>query len=230
MKILLIDDDITLSSMLTEYLNAEQFITASMTTGDAGIQEALSGKYDAVILDVMLPDMSGIDVLRIIRQTSKIPVIMLTAKGENIDRIIGLELGADDYVAKPYDARELLARLRAVLRRSYHEVPQKQKNVLTMGDLQLFSSEHRVTWQGKAFELTATEFSMLEMLLLNQDKVVTKDELSERIMGRKREIYDRSIDVHMSNLRLKLAHDVKQDILIETIRGVGFRLKKGGQS
>jgi two-component system OmpR family response regulator len=152
---------------------------------------------------------------------------MLTAKGDNIDRIVGLELGADDYVTKPYDARELLARLRALLRRSYNDASKNQHdNILSMGALNLFKKQHRVEWQDQPLELTTTEFSILEMLLANQDRVVTKDELSERIMGRRREIYDRSIDVHISNLRLKLSHVAKQAIIIETVRGVGHRLRE----
>ena len=226
MQILLIDDDIELSTMLKEYLDTEQFTTATLTTGSEGVTAALSGKYDAIILDIMLPDMSGIEVLRTIRQTSKIPVIMLTAKGDNIDRIIGLELGADDYVAKPYDPRELLARLRAVLRRTYDEAPKKQ-NILSLGALNLFLSQHRVEWQGEPIELTATEFSILEMLLANQDLVTTKNELSERVIGRRREVYDRSIDVHISNLRLKLSQIAKQAIIVETVRGIGYRIKLG---
>ncbi|MFA6060793.1 MAG: response regulator transcription factor [Taibaiella sp.] len=227
MQILLIDDDIILSGMLKEYLDAEQFITTTVATGEAGIAAALSGDFDALILDVMLPDISGVDVLSKIRQSSNIPVIMLTAKGDNIDRIVGLELGADDYVTKPYDARELLARLRAVLRRSYNDAPKQQSNnILSMGALHLFKKQHRVEWQGQPLELTTTEFSILEMLLANQDRIVTKDELSERIMGRRREIYDRSIDVHVSNLRLKLAQVVNQKIIIETVRGVGHRLRE----
>jgi two-component system OmpR family response regulator len=227
MQILLIDDDIILSGMLKEYLDAEQFITTTVTTGEAGIAAALSGHFDALILDVMLPDISGVAVLGKIRQSCNIPVIMLTAKGDNIDRIVGLELGADDYVTKPYDARELLARLRAVLRRSHNETPKQQINdTFSIDALKLFKKQHRVEWQGQPFELTTTEFSILEMLLANQDRIVTKDELSERIMGRRREIYDRSIDVHISNLRLKLLQVAKQAIMIETVRGVGHRLRK----
>lgn len=225
MRILLVDDDIELSAMLKEYFETEQFITTTVSTGEQGIQAALSGNFDVVILDIMLGHINGIEVLQAIRKTSKIPVIMLTAKGDNIDRILGLELGADDYVSKPYDPRELLARLRAVLRRAYDPRPPQEKSVLTLNELNLFPMQHRVEWNGEVLELTATEFNILAMLLTHQMRVVTKDELSERVMGRRREIYDRSIDVHISNLRVKLFNATKQKITIETVRGIGYRLK-----
>lgn len=225
MRILLVDDDIELSAMLKEYFETEQFITTTVSTGEQGIQAALSGNFDVVILDIMLGHINGIEVLQAIRKTSKIPVIMLTAKGDNIDRILGLELGADDYVSKPYDPRELLARLRAVLRRAYDPTPPQEKSVLTLNELNLFPMQHRVEWNGQVLELTATEFNILAMLLTHQMRVVTKDELSERVMGRRREIYDRSIDVHISNLRVKLFNATKQKITIETVRGIGYRLK-----
>lgn len=227
MQLLLVDDDIALSAMLKEYLEAENFIVTTVFTGKAGIDAALTDVYDAIILDIMLPDMSGIDVLGIIRKTSKIPIIMLTAKGDNIDRVIGLELGADDYVAKPCYPRELLARLRAVLRRTQDIPSSTHESALTISALSLFSAQRKVEWEHQTFELTATEFDLLKMLLNNKDCVVSKNELSAKVMGRRREIYDRSIDVHISNLRLKLQNVAKNAITIETVRGVGYRIKQG---
>jgi len=227
LQILLIDDDKALSVMLKEYLDTENFITKTVLTGEEGINAALSDEYDAVILDVMLPHISGIDVLRTIRKTSKVPIIMLTAKGDNIDRVIGLELGADDYMPKPCYPRELLARLRAILRRTHNIPPAKQEAIFTLGALRLFSAQRKVEWNSHFFEITATEFNLLEMLLSNQERVLTKNELFERVIGRRREIYDRSIDVHMSNLRMKLQNAAKHAITIETIRGIGYRIKPG---
>jgi two-component system OmpR family response regulator len=225
-QLLLVDDDIVLSAMLKEYLEVENFIVDTVFTGKAGIDAALTGVYDAIVLDIMLPDMSGIAVLRAIRKTSKIPIIMLTAKGDNIDRVIGLELGADDYVPKPCYPRELVARLRAVLRRT-HDMPSlTHESVLTLNALSLFPAQHKVEWEHQDFELTLTEFKLLEILLNNKECVVSKNELSVKVMGRRREIYDRSIDVHISNLRLKLQNVAKNSITIETVRGVGYRIKQ----
>ncbi len=247
MHILIVDDDAELSAMLTEYLAAEGFTTAAVFNGEAGVEAALSGRYDAVILDVMLPRLSGTEALRRIRQESRIPIIMLTAKGDNIDRVVGLEMGADDYVPKPCYPRELVARLRAVLRRS--AAPEDRmasravEDMVTAGPLSLSSRQRTVAWNGKPIELTASEFNMLELLLRAGDDVVTKDELSERGLGRPREAYDRSVDVHMSNLRQKLGQasgghgprgktqaDPARDNVpqIVTVRGVGYRLLRNG--
>jgi two-component system OmpR family response regulator len=226
MKVLLIDDDVSLSGMLKEYLSAEGFTPTVIGSGEAGIEAALSGEYDAVILDIMLPNITGIEVLRSIRKTSRIPIIMLTAKGDNIDRVIGLELGADDYVPKPCYPRELLARLRAVLRRTQDNQSTRRDESLTLGLLSLFPAQRNVEWNNVGFDLTVTEFDMLKLLLENKDRVVTKNELSEQVIGRPRQVYDRSIDVHASNLRLKLQAITQKCITIETVRGVGYRIRK----
>lgn len=207
MKILLVDDDVELGTMLREYLNGEGFSAELVLTGKEGIEGALSGNYTALILDIMLPDMSGIDVLRQVRKNSRLPIIMLTAKGDNIDRVIGLEMGADDYMPKPCYPRELVARLRAVLRRfeEHPDVSSVDDGVITHGDLTLNPSTRSSEWQGKPFDLTASEFNLLELLLRSPDRVVTKDELSDKGLGRPREAYDRSVDVHISNIRQKLS-------------------------
>jgi len=224
-RILLIDDDAELGSMLTEYLLAEGFSTTVVFTGEAGVEAALSGDHDVVILDVMLPNLSGIEVLRQIRQTSGIPVIMLTAKGDHVDRVVGLEMGADDYVPKPCYPRELVARLRAVLRRAEGGSAHARGQALVKGGLRLVPDQRRAEWHDRPLDLTATEFNLLETLMRGSDRVLLKDELSEQVLGRPREPYDRSIDVHVSNLRQKLSAAAGDVIEIETVRGVGYRLR-----
>ena len=227
MKILLVDDDVELGTMLREYLSGEGFNAELVLTGKAGIAAALSGDYTALILDIMLPDMSGIDVLRQVRKKSRLPIIMLTAKGDNIDRVIGLEMGADDYMPKPCYPRELVARLRAVLRRfdEHPDVSSADDSIISHGDLTLNPSTRSSEWQGKAFDLTASEFNLLELLLRSPDRVVTKDELSDKGLGRPREAYDRSVDVHISNIRQKLAALAGTKLNIETVRSIGYRIR-----
>ncbi|WP_422528900.1 response regulator transcription factor [Serratia fonticola] len=226
MKILLVDDDLELGTMLSEYLTAEGFNASLVLTGKAGVDGALSGEYIAMILDIMLPDMSGIDVLREVRKKSRLPIIMLTAKGDNIDRVIGLEMGADDYVPKPCYPRELVARLRAVLRR-FEEQPEAvdKVSVLSFNELTLNPSTRSSAWQGKVFDLTASEFNLLELLLRSPERVVSKDELSEKGLGRPREAYDRSVDVHISNIRQKLGALTDNRLSIETVRSIGYRIR-----
>lgn len=226
-NILLIDDDVELSQMLSEYLTNESFKVKVVHQGQEGINEALTGEYKAIILDIMLPDLNGIDVLKNIRQSLNTPVIMLTAKGDNIDRVLGLELGADDYIPKPCYPRELLARLRAVLRRMddkqpYSELDDKKYQ---FHDLTLDIPQRLCMWKNITIELTSTEFNLLALLVKNNDRVVTKEELSEEGLGRARELYDRSVDVHISNIRQKLHQLTRDAITIETIRAVGYRIR-----
>lgn len=222
MHILLIDDDAELAAMLTEYLGAEGFAATVALNGEAGLEAALSGHYDAIVLDVMMPRLGGIEVLRRLREKSRMPVIMLTAKGDNIERVIGLEMGADDYIPKPCYPRELVARLRAVLRRTGGAGPLDDS--LRLDALCLSPGRHVASWREQALDLTASEFALLEMLLAAGERVSTKDELSEKALGRKRQPYDRSVDVHMSNLRQKLAAVAGEALHIETVRGIGYRL------
>lgn len=227
MKILLVDDDAELGTMLREYLSGDGFNAELVLTGKEGITAALSGDYSALILDIMLPDMSGIDVLRQVRQNSRIPIIMLTAKGDNIDRVIGLEMGADDYMPKPCYPRELVARLRAVMRRfdEHPDLSSTDDSAITLGNLTLSPSTRSSLWQGKPFDLTASEFNLLELLLRSPERVVTKDELSDKGLGRPREAYDRSVDVHISNIRQKLAALPDNRLNIETVRSIGYRIR-----
>jgi len=221
-KVLLIDDDAALTGMLTEFLRGEGFETAAAFNGTEGAAAALDPTLDAVILDVMMPDISGIETLQRIRSTSTVPVIMLTAKGAEDDRVAGLEGGADDYIAKPYYARELLARLKAVLRRQRGSQPPQY---FLAGKLRLTPSKREVSFDGQTFELTTCEFDLLEALLRSRDTVATKDDLSLSVLGRRREPYDRSIDVHVSNLRKKLNVISDKTIEVETVRAIGYRLK-----
>ncbi len=222
-RILVIDDDVDLSVMLREYLEAEGFEIHIELNGADGLSAALKGDHDAVVLDIMLPQMNGMEVLRRLRRDSQVPVIMLTAKGDNIDRVIGLECGADDYLAKPYFPRELVARLRAILRRGAgaQEPPTR---ALSFGSLTADIEARRGSIGGQPLPLTASEFNILVALLRSGDRVSTKDDLSQKALGRVWELYDRSIDVHVSNIRQKI-QAAGGGVEIETVRGVGYRLK-----
>ncbi|MBL8265441.1 response regulator transcription factor [Steroidobacter sp.] len=222
-RVLLIDDDAELSRMLKQYLAGEGFEMSSAADGEEGVQAALSGQFDAVLLDVMMPRMNGIEALRRIRRVSDVPVIMLTARGEGLDRVAGLETGADDYIAKPYYPLELVARLRAVLRRHPKPARPDKPSSLQLGNLELSVAQRRVVSGSTAIDLTATEFNVLEALLRSGDAVISKDELSMQALSRKREPYDRSIDVHVSNIRQKLTA-AGATAQIETVRGIGYRI------
>ena len=223
LRILLVDDDAALGAMVGEYLAGEGFETSIVTDGGEATREAVDGCYGAVILDIMLPRVSGIEILKRIRAISALPVIMLTARGNDVDRVIGLELGADDYLAKPFYMGELVARLRAVLRRATLPVFDR----LSLGELTLSGAEHWCTLRGARLELTATEFELLATLLRAGAAVCTKDELSQSVLGRPHATYDRSVDVHISRLRQKLDSSL---IAIETVRGVGYRLTRAPAS
>lgn len=222
--ILLVDDDTELSSMLGEYLSAEGISIDYAFDGKQGVQKALTGQYDAVILDVMMPELDGFEVLRRIRSQSSVPVLMLTAKGDDIDRIVGLEIGADDYLPKPFNPRELLARLHAVLRRTQSDKQQGHKNHLQhIGSLEVNSSSRTAFARGQTLDLTSTEFNLLHALVKQAGSIVSKESLSEHGLGRALEKYDRSIDMHMSNLRKKMSQHNLGSMVI-TVRGQGYQL------
>ena len=224
--VLLVDDDVELSAMLRQYLENEGFKVTVDFNGKQAAAAAISGDYDAVILDVMLPTITGIELLRRIRQESTIPIIMLTAKGDQVDRVIGLELGADDYLPKPYYAPELVARLKAVLRRrNGARVGADEEAEIALSELRVNAPARRVTWAGAPVQLTTTEFNLLVALLQFGDRVATRDQLSRNVLGRHWESYDRSIDVHANNLRQKLLNASDGGLEIETVRGVGYRCK-----
>ncbi|MCP5240024.1 MAG: response regulator transcription factor [Zoogloeaceae bacterium] len=224
-KILLVDDDVELSTMLGEYLEQEGFEVGIRHDGESGAAEALSGGYDMVVLDVMMPRLNGVEALRRIRAESAMPVLMLTAKGDDVDRIIGLELGADDYVPKPCTPRELVARIRAILRRSGNERG-SESGVMVVGPLSLWPERRTAEWAGAQLELTSTEFNLLEVLARNAGRVVSKSDLSEQALGRPLTRFDRSIDVHMSSIRHKLGPRADGQSWIMTVRGMGYQLVK----
>lgn len=224
-RLLIIDDDIELSDMLADYLQVEGFDIKQVYDGEAGVGSALSTDFDAIILDVMMPRLDGFEVLRRIRSHSSVPVIMLTAKGDDVDRIVGLEIGADDYLPKPFNPRELLARLRAVLRRSQntHHHSSNNTSVVSLGSLEIHPASRTAFANGKQLDLTSTEYNLLQALMTQVGNVITKEALSLNAMGRSLERYDRSIDMHMSNLRKKLTECGLGSMII-TVRGQGYQL------
>lgn len=223
MKILAIEDDVELCDLLSEYLGSEGFSFDSVHTGREGVEAALGGGYDIVILDVMLPEMNGFDVLRKIRTDSRIPVIMLTARGDDVDRIVGLEIGADDYVPKPFNPRELIARIKAVLRRYKSSIKDVQgDSVLRIGDLEMDPGAREVRKGGAKLELTSLEFRLLEIFLKNAGQVIKRETLVMKVLERSYSPFDRSIDVHISNLRKKLGPGLNGSERIKTVRGEGY--------
>jgi len=220
--ILLVDDDAELCSLLKEFLQREGYTVDCQHEGNAGLGSALQTGVDLVVLDVMLPGIDGFEILRRLRQQSKVPVIMLTARGEDVDRIIGLELGADDYLPKPFNPRELAARIRAILRR-YEPRPAGAANRLEVNGIVLDPGTREVISNGKRVELTTFEFDILEMLMKSAGRVLSRDALMENFYNRKATAFDRSIDMHISHLRKKLE---RGDSLIKTIRGVGYQFSR----
>lgn len=223
-QILLVDDDVELSGMLRDYLALEGFAATAVDDGEVGVREALSGSYSVVVLDVMMPRLGGIEALRRIRAGSSVPVLMLTAKGDDMDRIVGLELGADDYVPKPCLPRELVARLRAILRRSLLTAEATSGAPLLVGQLSVFPEQRRVEWNARAVELTSTEFNLVELLARNAGHPVSKGELSEQALGRPLARFDRSIDVHLSSIRHKLGCLADGRSCIQTVYRRGYQL------
>ena len=220
--ILIIDDDQELGEMLSEFLAPDHLRLTACHTGEDGLQALAAEKFDLLILDIMLPGMSGLDVLKKLRQKSDIPVIMLTARGEDIDRILGLEFGADDYIAKPFNPRELVARIKAILRRMQQVGGDTSRQVV--GALELDTRTRSVTANGESIRLTGTEFEILRCIIDTQGGVVSRELLSEQALGRRLLPYDRSIDTHISNLRGKLERAGLTDPAIVSQRGVGYRL------
>lgn len=225
-KVLLIDDDVELTSLLTEYLTEEGFEVSSVHDGRAGVEEATSRHYDIAVLDIMMPRMNGIEALQRMRKAGDMPVLMLTAKGDNIDRITGLNLGADDYVSKPCTPEELVARLRAILRRSQKREA-GESGLLTSGGLTLHPGSRTAEWQGRPLDLTGAEYSILEVLARNVGQLVSKQEVSRRAFGQALTAFDRRIDVHMSSIRQKLGTRKDGQSWIRTVRGQGYQLVTG---
>jgi DNA-binding response OmpR family regulator len=223
-QVLLIDDDTELVAMFTEYLEQEGFSVGCAHEGETGAREALSGRYAMVVLDVMMPRLNGIDTLRRIRAGSHVPVLMLTGRGDDADRILGLELGADDYVTKPCTPRELTARVRAILRRTNGTGREGPGITLSVGKLVMLPEQRRATWDGQSLELTSTEFNLLEVLARNAGRPVSKNDLSEQGLGRPLARFDRNIDVHLSSLRHKLGTLSDGRSCLQTVYRLGYQL------
>jgi two-component system response regulator CpxR len=220
--ILLVDDDAELCALLGEFLQREGFTVECAHEGNQGLAKAAGAGIDLVVLDVMLPGLDGFEILRRLRQQSKVPVIMLTARGEDVDRIVGLELGADDYLPKPFNPRELAARIRAILRR-YEPRPEGGAARLEVNGVALDPGTREVVAGGGRVELTTFEFDILEMLMRSAGRVLSRDALMENFYNRKATPFDRSIDMHISHLRKKLN---RGESLIKTIRGVGYQFSR----
>ncbi|MBF0556935.1 MAG: response regulator transcription factor [Nitrospirae bacterium] len=222
-NILIIDDDVELCVLLSDYLTLEGFEVDAVHDGLKGVDRAVSGQYALIVLDVMLPGINGFEVLRRIRTVSRVPVIILTARGEEVDRIVGLEIGADDYLPKPFNPRELVARIRAVLRRMESaSQSQADKERLIVGDIELVAGNRTVFRAGQKVELTSVEFAILEIMMQNAGQIVSRDELVKKALGRNLLAYDRSIDVHVSSLRRKLGQRADESDRIKTVRSIGY--------
>ncbi len=223
-RVLVIDDDAGLCELIAEYLEAEGFEVEFVHNGEAGLLRATSGEHVILVLDVMLPGINGFEVLRRFRAKSKLPVLMLTARGEDIDRIVGLEIGADDYLSKPFNPRELVARIRAVLRRTNPDADADDTtaDILRIGDVEMDTSTRVVRRSDEAIDLTVVEYDVLEMLIRNPGRIVTRQSLVKEVLGRNLSAFDRSIDMHISNLRKKLGHIVDGSERIKTVRGIGY--------
>ncbi|MCP4789063.1 MAG: response regulator [Gammaproteobacteria bacterium] len=225
-NILLVEDDQELNELLTEFLQLEGFNVTSTFNGEEGLKQAQNGNFDVVVLDIMLPIMNGLEVLKQLRNNKQTPVLMLTARGDEVDRIVGFEMGADDYLPKPCNPRELIARIKAILRRVDMDTQglqnEAKKISIQRDDIEVNPATRVATLNSEALELTSTEFNLLENLLANAGNVLSKEDLTETALGRKLTMYDRSIDMHLSNLRRKLGPFRDGEQRIKTVRGVGY--------
>jgi DNA-binding response OmpR family regulator len=221
-RVLIIDDDVELCRLLAERLSTEDFSIEAIHNGQSGLERVLANDYELVILDLMLPGMKGLEVLRHLRERSTVPVLILTARGEDVDRILGLEIGADDYLPKPFNPRELIARMHAILRRAnYAKHPAVP---LVVDDIRLDSTAREAWINQVQLDLTSVEFSLLETLLHHAGHVVTREHLTEVVLGRKLGSFDRVIDVHISNVRRKLTQAADAGERIKAVRGSGYLL------
>jgi DNA-binding response OmpR family regulator len=226
--VLLVEDDHRLATLTKEYLEGHGVAVVHVADGKRGQDEALGGRYDAVLLDLMLPGKDGLEVCREVRARSDVPIIVLTARGEEADRVMGLELGADDYLAKPFSPRELLARIRAIVRRAKGRAG-PAKDLVRVGTLVVDPAARSVRRAGREVALTGYEFTLLEALARRAGRVLSREQLMELARGSAEEAFDRSIDVHVSRLRQKLGDDPKRPRLIKTVRGVGYVLAGEGE-
>ena len=222
-QILVIDDDSELCELVAEYLEPDGYKVEAVHDGESGLERALSGEHALAVLDYMLPGMNGFEVLRQIRARSRLPIVMLTARGDDMNRIIGLQIGADDYLPKPFNPLELVARINAVLRRAQAEPAQKaDREVLVVGDIEMDNRTRTVRRADKVVELTVVEYSLLEKFLSAPGRILEREELVKEVLHRNLTPFDRSIDTHVSNLRKKLGHEVNGVERIKTVRSVGY--------
>jgi two-component system response regulator CpxR len=225
-RLLIVDDDRKLAGLLRDYLVPMGYEVELRHNGPDGLAEALGSEYHAILLDIMMPGMDGIAVLRELRKKSDVPVLMLTALGDEADRIVGLEMGADDYLPKTFSTRELLARLRAVTRRHRVRVEHPVAPEWVFGPIRLCEETHTALMDGKVLDLTTLEFAILTSLMKSRGRVKSREALIEEVSERRFDVFDRSIDVHVSSLRKKLGDDAKNPQFIHTIRGVGYSLRE----
>ena len=225
---LLVEDDVRLAALTADYLGGHGVVVTRAADGVAGLEEALRHPYDVVLLDLLLPGKDGLDVCRELRSRSDVPIIVLTARGDAADRVLGLEIGADDYVSKPFSPRELLARIRAVVRRARGQVGPKVKPV-RVGDLALDPGARRATVSDREITLTGYEFSLLYALASRPGRVLSREQLIDLAGGNPDEAFDRSVDVHVSRLRHKLGDDPKNPRMLKTVRGAGYMLATEGE-
>lgn len=231
-QVLIVDDDTRLSAMLADYLSANGYAVRTAATATAGLAAVDRDRPDAVILDVMLPDIDGFEVLRRIRAKSKVPVVMLTGRGDEVDRVVGLELGADDYLPKTFSSRELLARLRSVVRRAgwvAETVPLPPMKEIVIGPLRINADAHTAILDDEPLALTPAEFGLLLSLAKAHGRVKTREQLIEEVADREWDVFDRAIDMHISTLRKKLGDDPKEPRFIKTVRGYGYQLIAPGR-
>ena len=221
--VLLVDDDAALLEVMTIVLSSEGYRVVTASDGAEALQELGRKDLDIVVLDVMLPRISGFEVLKKIREKSNVPVVMLTAKSQSVDKVVGLELGADDYITKPFDTKELLARIRAILRRFARQEGKDQDGVLKLGPLQLDLNDYTVTRDGEPLELTPTEFKILALLMSRPGRAFTRTQISEAVSTGSHYLASRYIDVHISRLRAKVEPDPKESLIIQTVPSVGYK-------
>jgi two-component system response regulator CpxR len=220
LQILVVDDDIELCELVAEYLEPDGYKVEAVHDGETGLERALSGEHALAVLDYMLPGLNGFELLKQIRSRSRLPVVMLTARGDAVSRIVGLQIGADDYLPKPFDPLELLARINAVLRRSLPD--QDNPDTLVVGDIEMDHRTRSVKRNGETIELTLVEYSLLEKLLKSAGRIVSREELVKDVLHRSLSPFDRSMDTHVANLRKKLGHQVNGVERIKTVRSVGY--------
>jgi len=229
-RVLLVDDDDRLAEMLGTYLRSRGYEVEHRADGGSGLRALSSSRFDLVVLDVMLPDLDGFEVLRRMRSQSDVAVLMLTARGEDTDRIVGLELGADDYLPKPFNPRELVARIQAVLRRGRPSTPGNDQGIMSFGRLQIDRAAREARVDGKTCALTSHQFELLRVLAERAGRVQTRDQLMQALRGEDLEEFDRSIDVHISRIRAAIEDDPKHPRRIRTVRAVGYVFSPDGKS